>query len=149
MAQTKPFSFWRILVVGLCFVLIMTIRFYQTQLFYDPFVLFFQSDFVNTPFPEVVLWKYALSMTFRYVLNTVLSLGILWACFQNVSQLKFATLLYGFFYLVLLGGILIFLTLDGRDYQVFFYLRRFLIQPLFLLLFLPAFFYQEKVQSTK
>ncbi|MFY7758816.1 MAG: exosortase F system-associated membrane protein, partial [Flavobacterium stagni] len=30
-----------------------------------------------------------------------------------------------------------------------FYLRRFLIQPLFLLLFVPAFYYQKRIKHPK
>ena len=34
-----------------------------------------------------------------------------------------------------------------QDYLFVFYVRRFLIQPLFLILFVPAFFYQKSVNK--
>jgi exosortase F-associated protein len=36
--------------------------------------------------------------------------------------------------------------LDKENNFVLFYIRRFLIQPLFLLLFIPAFFYQKRIK---
>jgi exosortase F-associated protein len=59
-------------------------------------------------------------------------------------MIQFTSILYGFFFLVLMIAFFMVLTYGGEYKEALFYIRRFLIQPIFLILFIPAFYYQKK-----
>jgi exosortase F-associated protein len=75
----------------------------------------------------------------------LLSLAILWLVFKKKSVLKVATVLYaGLFIFVFIAFVILLDTSDNGNYLLLFYIRRFLIQPIFLLILLPAFYFQHK-----
>lgn len=124
---------------------LVLIRVFEAQLFYDPFLDFFKSEYANLPYPDYKPFPFFLSLVLRYSLNSMVSLAILYVVFQDRSLLKFSGILYLIFLVVLL--LLLFLVLyflDPKNAMFLFYVRRFLIQPIFLVLFLPAFYYQKK-----
>ncbi|MBP6072340.1 MAG: exosortase F system-associated protein, partial [Flavobacterium sp.] len=78
------------------------------------------------------------------------SLGIIHLLFKNPTSTKFALLLYLVLGSVLLISFVFMLEFFGEANKMnLFYIRRFLIQPLFLILFVPAFYYQNKMQNNK
>lgn len=132
----------RIVFVLLLILALVLIRFFEARLFYDPFLLFFKSEFQNKSLPEYNSFKLYLNLSFRYFLNTIISLGIIHIVFQDRAVLKLSYWLYLLFFAVLM--ILFFIEINFyKDYLLLFYTRRFLIQPLFLILFIPAFYYQK------
>lgn len=131
---------WLLLLFGL-----LLIRAFEDELFYDPYLKFFQSDYLYLDSPRREVLKLTLSTTLRYVINTLISLVILYVFFKDNSVVKFSVLIYIMFYVILLGLFLYFvLNPKQEDYYLFFNIRRFLIQPILLLLLLPAFYYQRK-----
>ena len=125
--------------------LLVLIRLYEDKLFYDPFLDYFKTDYLRVTVPEYNGFKLFSGISFRYFLNTILSLGIIYVLFSDIKFIKFTTLLYFIFYITLI--LVFFLVLNfstSENNFVLFYIRRFLIQPLFLLLFIPAFFYQKQ-----
>jgi exosortase F-associated protein len=53
--------------------------------------------------------------------------------------------LYLLFFIILVIAFIFILFYNGETNKMgLFYVRRFIIQPLFLLLFLPAFYYQKQ-----
>ena len=134
-----------ITVVTLLVGLLAAIRFFEQSLFYDPFLNFFKGEFQNKNLPDYDAIQLFLGLLLRYLLNTSLSLAIIYAVFRELPLLKFAALLYGILFVLLITAFFVLLHFtDHPDYMLLFYLRRFLIQPLFLVLFLPAFYYQKK-----
>lgn len=132
---------WLLLLFGL----LLLIRAFEDELFYDPYLKFFQSDYLYLDSPRREVLKLTLSTTLRYVINTLISLVILYVFFKDNSVVKFSVLIYIMFYVILLGLFLYFvLNPKQEDYYLFFNIRRFLIQPILLLLLLPAFYYQRK-----
>lgn len=129
------------------FLLLVLIRVFEDELFYDPYLLFFKSDYLHMDFPRREVLKLTLYTSLRYMLNTILSLGILYVFFKDKSIVKFSVLVYISAYVIL---ILIFLYFvinpKQEDYYLFFNFRRFLIQPILLLLLLPAFYYYKLKQ---
>lgn len=127
--------------------LLVLIRVFENELFYDPYLLFFQNDYLYMDFPRREVLKLTIFTTLRYVLNSLISLGIIYLFFKDKSIVKFSAIVYVIAYVVL---ILIFLyfVINPRqeDYYLFFNFRRFLIQPVFLLLLLPAFYYYKSRQ---
>lgn len=130
----------------LLFVLLLAIvRAYEEALFYDPFLDYFKSDYLNLNFPEFNGFQLFLGLSFRFFLNTILSLGIIYVLFLDIALTKFGATLYLFFYIVLITAFFLVVTFsDNGNNFILFYIRRFLIQPIFLLLFLPAFYYQKQ-----
>lgn len=140
--ENKAKIFWVILLVAL----LALVRFFEAELFYDPFLSFFKGEFQNAPLPEYDGWNLFLGLSLRYFINTIISLAIVYVVFKDLNLVKFAGLLYAFFFFILICVFYGVLNCsDKPDFMTLFYLRRFLIQPLFLLVFLPAFYYQRKV----
>ncbi|WP_116786953.1 exosortase F system-associated membrane protein [Flavobacterium psychrotrophum] len=123
-------------------ILIICVRLFESRLFYDPFLQFFKTQ-LTKDFPGYDLGRLFLNYVFRYLLNTVFSLGILWLLFKDRDVIKLTSILYIAVFVVL--GTLLFIVLSTSEpsQTLIFYLRRFLIQPLLLLLFVPAFYYQR------
>lgn len=137
----KPLKY--ILLLGFVILLIL-IRFYEDLLFYDPYLTFFENDYLYIDSPRREVAKLVGFTTLRYVLNTIISLAILYLVFRDKSIIKFSLLIYSvaFFILILLY---LYFVINPRqeDYYLFFNIRRFLIQPIFLILLLPAFYYHK------
>lgn len=134
----------RYILVGILFLLLFVVRGFATELFYDPLIEYFQNDYLYTTIPEINTWHLVVDLLFRYTVNSLISLGIIWLLFQRKDYVK----LSGFFLMVafmVLIIVFVFLLKDKFEsgYLFPFYVRRFIIHPLFLLLLLPAFYYQK------
>jgi len=130
----------------LLFSLLALIRFFENELFYDPYLTFFENDYLYLDSPRKEVVKLTLFTSLRYVLNTIISLAILLVFFKDKSIVKFSVFVYSVSYIVLMSLFLYFvLNQKQEDYYVLFNIRRFLIQPLVLLLLLPAFYYHRKM----
>lgn len=126
-------------------VLLVLVRAFENQLFYDPYLDFFQNDYLYIDSPRREVLKLTLYTTLRFLINTGLSLAILYVFFKDLNIVKFSVLVYGFSYIVLIALFLYYVTNPKQeDYITFFNIRRFLIQPLLLILLLPAFYYHRK-----
>ncbi|MFV5688548.1 exosortase F system-associated membrane protein [Flavobacterium sp. ZT3R25] len=123
--------------------LLVLIRAYEDQLFYDPFLDYFKGDFTNLPLPNFNSFQLFLGLLLRYTLNTVISLGIIYVLFEEIQMVKFALVLYYFFFMILISAFF-FIIFYCREHSnlVLFYVRRFLIQPIFVMLFVPGFYFQ-------
>jgi exosortase F-associated protein len=139
--MTHKFRFIFVLLFVVSFVLI---RIYEDSLFYDPFLNYFKSDFNALPLPVYDSVRLFISLLFRYGLNTVLSLGLIFSLFKDIGIVKFAAILYAFFLVILVFSFYTTIYFYAeRNNLLLFYVRRFLIQPIFILLFIPAFYYQK------
>lgn len=128
-------------------LLLIAIRVFENNLFYDPFLQYFKSDYTNLPYPTVNPIKLFFSLAFRFYLNSMLSLALLYLVFKDAKIIKFSTLLYIFFGSILMISFFFVLKFFGTEAQMtLFYIRRFIIQPIFLMLFIPAFFYQKNTK---
>lgn len=125
-----------------CLVLV---RGLENQLFYDPFLLYFKGDYATLPLPAYDPQQLFMGLFFRYGLNAILSLGIIYVLFREVDMIKFTAILYVFFFLILIAAFYaVMYFYEQHNNLLLFYIRRFLIQPVFVLLFVPAFYYQKK-----
>lgn len=135
----------RYLLVGVSVILFAVIRTFQADLFYDPLLEFFHGNFKGYGLPDIDLLPFSASLIFRYLLNTALSLGIIYLLFQKKSHLLFAGTLYAILGVICVVAVLIFIYLnDPENHLLLFYTRRILIQPLFLFIILPALYFQER-----
>ncbi|PNW29896.1 exosortase F system-associated membrane protein [Formosa algae] len=135
-------------IIFLLFIGLVLIRAFETDLFYDPFLEFFKNDYLFLDTPVFDTLKLIAFTSLRYLINTILSLGIIYFTFKNVGALKFSAVFYAVVYVILIL-IFLFLVLHAKQNNYFFLfnIRRFLIQPLLLLLLLPAFYYQKHIKN--
>jgi len=134
-----------VLLIALCLLALAFIRFFEETLFYDPFLKYFKNDYLNLPFPNFNGIGLFFSLLFRYVLNASLSIAVIYFLFKDVLLTKFASLLYLVLFLILIlmfFGLVLFF--NEKSNFILFYVRRFIVQPLFLVLFVPAFYFQKK-----
>lgn len=145
--QILNHKFRIILTIPLVLLLVL-IRAYEDKLFYDPFLMYFKTDYNNLPMPELDGVKLFFGLFSRYFLNTTLSLAIIYILFKDIVAIKFSILLYVAFFVILIIALYsVIYCFDETNKMALFYIRRFLIQPIFLLLFLPAFYFQ--LQTSK
>lgn len=132
------------LAIGLLMFLLVGVRAFESQLFYDPFLTYFEGDYLKMPLPYFNAPKLFLGLSFRFFLNAILSVGILYFIFKDKEMIQFVSFLYLFFFVILIIGFFSILHFyANQNNLLLFYLRRFLIQPLFLVVFIPAFYYQK------
>ncbi|VXB07274.1 Exosortase F system-associated protein [Flavobacterium sp. 9AF] len=143
MARIKVRYFYILIFI----ISLILIRFFESHLFYDPFLAFFKSEYQNKSLPIYNGWKLFLGISFRYFINTVISLGLIYFLFLEKKMIAFAVGLYCILFTILISLFFILLQDEKPNYLILFYTRRFLIQPLFLLLFIPAFYYQKMIKK--
>lgn len=131
-----------LVVMGFAFI-----RVFEKQLFYDPFLNYFKNDFHNLPYPKVEELKLFFGLLSRYFLNSVLSLVLIYALFKDRDIFKFSLIIYSLFLIALLVMFYIILEYFPDAGWLLFYVRRFIIQPILVLLFIPGFYYQ--LQNSK
>jgi len=126
------------------FGLLVLIRVFENELFYDPYLTFFQNDYLYIDNPRREVFKLTAFTSLRYWLNTFISLAILYAVFKDKSMIKFSMFIYVVSFVVLILIYLYFVVNPKQEqYYLFFNMRRFLIQPIILLVLLPAFYYYK------
>ncbi|MFC4739007.1 exosortase F system-associated protein [Flavobacterium ponti] len=139
-----PNKLLRYIGISIALLLIVSIRFFEHKLFYDPFLQFFKSEYQNKSLPEFDTFKLFLNLFLRFIANTILSITILYLFFLNKMHIKIAAVLYVILFVILIS-VLFYLLLfsSSPNYLFLFYIRRFLIQPIMLLLLIPAFYFQK------
>jgi len=129
-----------LLVLGL-----VSVRYWEAALFYDPLLVFFEGAYLNaTRLPKLDFFSLLLNISLRYWLNSALSILTLVVLFPRKGIFKISLLLYvALFVLLIIGFSVIVMTYDQHLSMLLFYVRRFLIQPIFLLVLVPAFYYHH------
>jgi len=135
---------FRILIAVGALLALVAVRAFEQKMFYDPFLNFFKTEFQGKSLPDYEGFKLFLNTFLRYFLNTVFSILLIYQIFKDKIFVFFVFWLYLFLFVVLAIIYFGLLHYKTSDYLVLFYVRRFLIQPLFLVLFIPAFYYQRK-----
>ena len=142
--KNKSKVFWSLLLIGL----LIGIRLFEDQLFYDPFLSYFKSEYAHAKLPQFNVFKLFFSLGIRFYLNSMISLFLLYVIFKDTKIVKFSMLLYMVLGSILMISFIFVLTFFGEENKMtLFYLRRFLIQPIFIMLFIPAFYYQKQVKK--
>lgn len=124
--------------------LLFIVRAFSAELFYDPLIEYFKNDYLYTKMPQINMWFLTIDMLYRYILNSIITLGFIWVLFERKDYIKFT----GFFLMTAFMTLIVVFVLLLRDqfesgYLLPFYIRRFIIHPLFLLILLPAFYFQK------
>ena len=133
----------RLAGIGVLVVLLVLVRLFEHQLFYDPLIDFYRyGGHLAMDVPQITFSKLLLNVSLRYWLNTIISLVILFVAFRDKNIVKFATLLFALLFGISLATFsVLYFNLNAQNVMGLFYVRRFLIHPLFILILLPAFYY--------
>ncbi len=139
--MNKYFNYLLLLI--LVFLLVL-VRAMASKLFYDPYLEYFKNDYLHDALPEIKPIKLYVNLFYRYVINASISLGIIYALFKK-EFIKFSFQFYiAAFFILIIALILIIEFQAFSSHLPLFYVRRFLIHPIFVLLLIPAFYYQQK-----
>ena len=133
---------WLFVVFGLAGLI--GVRAVENDLFYDPFLVFFKSADVNATFPNFNWLSLILIYFFRFSLNLIFSLIIIQVLFQN-KRWTLQALVLMFIVFAITFPLYLFCIYSKFEigYLISFYTRRFVIQPLILLLIIPLFYYRK------
>ncbi|UPQ74862.1 exosortase F system-associated membrane protein [Chryseobacterium nepalense] len=133
---------WFIVILGV-FGLI-AVRVFEDRLFYDPFLDYFHEANKNQHFPDFVWGKLMAGHLFRFFLNLFFSCLIIHFWFNNKRWTIQGALLMVIVFAITFP-IYLYCISDRFElgYLFSFYMRRFVIQPLILLLIIPLFYYRR------
>ncbi|MGB5262042.1 MAG: exosortase F system-associated protein [Lutimonas sp.] len=133
-----------LILIALLFIFLVGFRSIANRLFYDPFLHYFDHDYLSEPIPNYNSYKLLFHLFLRYLINTLASLGIVWIAFKDKNLLQFSVKFYVIAFLFLTFAYFTILNGELKDGYLFvFYVRRFLIHPLLLIILLPAFYYKR------
>ena len=136
----------RILLVILGIFGLIGVRMVEESLFYDPFLNYFQTADKNAQFPDFEWTKLIFNYLFRFSLNLALSALIVHFIFKNKEYTMQAVVLMVLVFAITFPIYLYCIhTKFEIGYLFSFYMRRFVIQPLTLLLIIPLFYYRKQL----
>ncbi|WP_372744384.1 exosortase F system-associated protein [Lutibacter sp.] len=139
MAKSFKYGILFLLILGL-----IAVRAFIEPLFYDPLIEYFKTDYLSKSVPKIDMFLYFLNISIRYIVNSIISITIIYLVFEKKEIAVFSAKIFFVAFLVLM--MLLFLALYnylGSGYLFLFYVRRFLIHPIILLVLIPAFYYQK------
>lgn len=121
---------------------IIGVRYFEVALFQDELNDYFHSDFQNIPIPQLSIIESVASTSLRFLMNTVLSLWILWFLYKRETYVKASLWVYLFAYIILISSFVVLIQLDAQWVKMaLFYVRRFLIHPLLLFILVAGCYF--------
>lgn len=136
------------LLVGVLIFGLIGVRILEEKIFYDPFQAYFHLANKHASFPDFNWMPLILNYLFRFGLNLLLSAGIVYLIFKNkkwtIQALVLMLIVFAITFPIYLYCIQ---TRFEIGYLFSFYMRRFVIQPLILLLIIPLFYYRQHVEK--
>jgi exosortase F-associated protein len=133
-----------IILIVILLAVLVGIRAFLEPFFYDPLIAYFKSDSLTKTLPELNLSIYFWNIFLRYTLNSILSLAIIYIIFKDIKTVLFSLKFYVISFLGLCLVLFLLLNFENlANNLLIFYVRRFLIQPLFLFILVFAFYYQK------
>lgn len=135
---------WFLVILGVCGL--FSVRILEDQIFYDPFLNYFHEGNKNISFPEFEWRKLIFSHLFRFILNLFFSCIIIHFLFKNKDWTVQGAVLISIIFAITFP-IYLYCIYDRFEigYLFTFYMRRFVIQPLILLLIVPLFYYRKQM----
>jgi exosortase F-associated protein len=139
--MNKKNAFIVLAIIGL-----IAVRLIGARVFYDPLIAFFhQADYQLQELPEIVYWKYMVSLFIRFAINTTLTLILVKLIFDNNDLTKLTLVILALAIAIFVPVLLYFMNNgDFNNYHYLFYVRRMLIHPVLTLILIPAFLYHQR-----
>jgi exosortase F-associated protein len=135
---------WLLIIAGICGLI--SVRVLEDRLFYDPFLNYFHEANKNIEYPAFEWGKLILGHIFRFVLNLLFSCLIIYGLFKNKQWMVQGAVMMLIVFAIALP-IYLYCIYDQFEigYLFSFYMRRFVIQPLIILLIVPMFYYRKQM----
>mgnify|MGYP003644457569 FL=1 len=125
-----------------------SVRLLENDLFYDPFIAYFKSNFQLQQLPDVDKGLYLISTVFRYFINLLFTVCMIWFLYKSKEFVKATLWVHLFSFIILLAAFFILLPLEDEWVKMtLFYIRRFLIHPILLFILVPGFYFISKKQT--
>ena len=125
---------------------LISVRFLEDKIFYDPFLEFFKADYKVAQVPDFIWGKLMLSHFFRFALNLIFSAIVVHFMFLNkkwtIQAVFLMAVAFLFFFPIYIWCLYSKMEIGSR---FTFSVRRFVIQPIILLLIIPIFYYRKKL----
>ncbi|MEN4759430.1 exosortase F system-associated protein [Chryseobacterium sp. C39-AII1] len=137
---------WFLVIIGL--VGLVSVRVLEDRIFYDPFLNYFHEANKHLDFPAFEWGKLIVGHLFRFILNLFFSCIIIHFLFKNKQWTIQGAILISIIFLITFP-IYLYCIYERFEigYLFSFYMRRFVIQPLILLLIVPMFYYRKQVEK--
>lgn len=142
----------RVLFIGGGMLGLVLVYLLQTKL--DFYSLLFQFsapqnvDYINMQ--EIPTVPFVVNKVLRYLLNDLFSIAIIYGLFFEKKYARFAMFVMFFGLFVLVPAYLIlFLSQPAGFSSMLSHLHRVVMNPVLMMLLIPAFFYQRKMQAAQ
>lgn len=135
---------WILVILGI--LGLISVRILEDRIFYDPFLNYFHEANKNLPFPDFEWGKLIFGYIFRFILNLSFSCIVIHFWFRNKQWTIQGAVLITIIFAITFP-IYLYCIYDRFEigYLFSFYMRRFVIQPLTLLLIIPMFYYRKQM----
>lgn len=139
---------WFFVVLGI--LGLIAVRVFEDRLFYDPFLNYFHEVNKSLHFPDFKWGKLIAGHFFRFFLNLFFSCLIIQFWFKKQQWTIQGAILIVIVFAITFPIYLYCISERFEMGQLFsFYMRRFVIQPLILLLIIPMFYYRGRLLQQK
>ena len=102
----------RIVLILFFFGLLFFVRAFELELFYDPLNSYFQNEYLYREIPSINRWKLLSNLFYRYTLNSLISIGIIYLIFRNKKMINFLLLFFTVAFILLI--ILFFISIRNN-----------------------------------
>lgn len=135
---------WLLVIAGICGLI--GVRALEDTLFYDPFLNYFHEANKNIDFPAFEWGKLVGGHLLRFLLNLIFSCLIIYGLFKDKQWTLQGAVMITIVFIISLP-IYLYCISDKFEigYLFSFYMRRFVIQPLIILLVVPMFYYRKQL----
>ncbi|SDE70663.1 exosortase F system-associated membrane protein [Riemerella columbipharyngis] len=136
---------WILVLLGI--LGLISVKFLEGKIFYDPMIKYFSADgFSHPDFPHLHWGKLIVGHLFRFFLNAFFSTVIIQFMFRNKLWTLQAVVLISVVFAITFPMYLYCLYTEFQwGVLISFYIRRFVIQPLLLLMIIPIFYYKKEM----
>ncbi|SDQ36787.1 exosortase F-associated protein [Chryseobacterium soldanellicola] len=139
---------WFLVMAGV--VGLISVRALEDSIFYDPFLNYFHEADKSLAFPSFEWGRLIIGHIFRFILNLIFSCLIIHFLFKNKEwTIQGALLIAIIFFITFPIYLYCIYNRFEIGYLFSFYMRRFVIQPLILLLIIPMFYYRKQISEKK
>lgn len=139
---------WLIIIV--CILGLIFVRVLEAKIFYDPFLDYFSGVSKPEAFPRFEWGRLILSHLFRFGLNLLFSVVMIYFLFRRKDWAIQAAILIVLVFVITFPLYLYCISTAFEVGHLFsFYMRRFVIQPLIVLLIIPMFYYRKNISQAE